>query len=66
MTEYLFLVPKEGEWQQASIDGKPIKTLDPFAYPGMPKILATEHVEYLSWEQHVEDTVRNFRDRVDD
>lgn len=55
--EYLFLVPVEGEWTQASIDGVPIKTTDSGAYVGMPKIRATPHVEYLSWEEHIEETV---------
>lgn len=57
MAEWLFLVPKkeegEGAWQQASIDGTPVKTKDPHAYAGMPLIFASDYVVYISWEDHI-------------
>lgn len=69
MTEYLFLVPayaepKDGEWtaydgwQQASIDGKPLKTTTVEHFGGkMPLIRASEHIDYKSWEEHVKETI---------
>lgn len=64
MSEYLFLVPNADKtgWVQASVDGKPLKTVDPEAYPGMPKIMASSFIEYKSWEEYVKETVRDFRD----
>lgn len=67
MTEYVFLVPTharsengewvdQGGWVQATIDGMPIKTTISDHFGGrMPLILATEHMHYISLEEHIAD-----------
>lgn len=61
MTEYLFLVPRDGGWVQASVDGVPLSTFNKNVYPGMPLIQATEHIDYKILEEHIEEVVSEDR-----